>query len=303
MLYLGVFLIFLSILIVFYRLFSVLFRKRIVLDERMNYIENMEREVYMEAELSFSERVIAPLYNSLGKRFMSFSPEYITKKKRMVLERAGLLKNISYERFVARRLMIALVATMMFGLVLALIKAPAILVIVGMIWLFAFIQIVYRFTTRAAIDQRSKQMVRDLPYTLDLITVSVEAGLSLDGAIGRIVVNIPGVLSDEFGKTLKEMRMGIEKKQALRNMSERCDVRDLSVLINALIQADELGVSLGKVLRIEGSQLREKRRQAAREKAMKAPIKILFPLMLFIFPAVFIVILGPAVIQMIETFR
>lgn len=303
MLYLGIFLIFLAILIVFYRLFSVLFRNRIVLDERMNYIENMEREVYMEAELSFSERVIAPLYNSLGKRFMSFSPEYITKKKRMVLERAGLLKNISYERFVARRLMIALVATMMFGLILALIKSPAILVIVGMIWLFAFIQIVYRFTTRAAIDQRSKQMVRDLPYTLDLITVSVEAGLSLDGAIGRIVVNIPGVLSDEFGKTLKEMRMGIDKKQALRNMSDRCDVRDLSVLINALIQADELGVSLGKVLRIEGSQLREKRRQAAREKAMKAPVKILFPLMIFIFPAVFIVILGPAVIKMMEMFR
>ena len=96
------------------------------------------------------------------------------------------------------------------------------------------------------------------------------------------------------------MRMGIDKKLALRNMSERCDVRDLSVLVNALIQADELGVSLGKVLRIEGSQLREKRSQVAKEKAMKAPIKILFPLMLFIFPAIFIIILGPAVIRMIE---
>lgn len=146
-------------------------------------------------------------------------------------------------------------------------------------------------------------MVKALPYSLDLITVSVEAGLSLDGAITRIVNNISGPLSEEFGKTLKEMRMGIEKKIALRNMSERCDVRDLSVLINALIQADELGVSLGKVLRIESAQLREKRRQAAREKAMKAPVKILFPLIMFIFPAIFVIILGPAVIQMIEMFR
>jgi tight adherence protein C len=131
----------------------------------------------------------------------------------------------------------------------------------------------------------------------------VEAGLSLDGAIARIVSNIRGILSEEFSKTLKEMRMGIDKKQALRNMSDRCDVRDLSVLVNALIQADELGVSLGKVLRIEGAQLREKRRQAAREKAMKAPVKILFPLIVFIFPAIFVIILGPAVINMIELFK
>lgn len=146
-------------------------------------------------------------------------------------------------------------------------------------------------------------MVKDLPYTLDLITVSVEAGLSLDGAIARIVSNVPGVLSDEFSKTLKEMRMGIDKRQALRNMSDRCDVRDVSILVNALIQADELGVSLGKVLRIEGAQLREKRRQSAKEKAMKAPVKMLFPMIIFIFPGVFVIILGPAVIKMIEMFR
>ena len=97
--------------------------------------------------------------------------------------------------------------------------------------------------------------------------------------------------------------MGIDKKSSLWKLVNGCDVRDLFVLVNALIQADELGVSLGKVLRIEGAQLREKRKQAAKEKAMKAPIKILFPMMIFIFPAIFVIILGPAIIQIVASFK
>jgi tight adherence protein C len=294
---------FMMILLLLYGALRFFYDKKMKVDARLEFIENIEKQHYLDDPLSFGERVIIPIYNGLGKRFLALSPEYITKKKRAVLERAGFLKNISYERLIAKRLMSSLVLTLLLGLFLGILEVKFVFTFFLMIWTFIFIQIVFRFATTAAITKRSTQIVRDLPYTLDLITVSVEAGLSLDGAIGRIVHNIPGVLSDEFSKTLKEMRMGIEKKQALRNMSDRCEVRDLSVLINALIQADELGVSLGKVLRIEGAQLREKRSQVAKEKAMKAPIKILFPLMLFIFPAIFIIILGPAVIGMIEMLR
>lgn len=303
MLYIATAAFFLMIFLMLYALFIQLFGKKIKVDERLEFIEKMDEIVYDDEQKSFGERVIIPFFNSLGRRFLSLSPNKANKRKRQELERAGYLKNTTYERLVAKRSLTTIVLTMGVGLVMTLMKVRFVLIFFAVLWIFIFIQIVIRFSTKAAITARSTQMVKALPYSLDLITVSVEAGLSLDGAIARIVNNISGPLSEEFGKTLKEMRMGIEKKIALRNMSERCDVRDLSVLINALIQADELGVSLGKVLRIESAQLREKRRQAAREKAMKAPVKILFPLIMFIFPAIFVIILGPAVIQMIEMFR
>ncbi|HAS73963.1 MAG TPA: secretion system protein [Clostridiales bacterium UBA8960] len=303
MLYVATASFFAVVFLLLFAIFNKLFGKKIKVDERLEYIEKMDEVDLFESEKSFGERVIIPFFNSMGKRFLSFSPVKTNKRKRLELERAGYLKNTTFERLVARRFMTTIVITAGVGLILTLLNVRFVLVFFLSLWAFIFVQIVIRFTTKAAITSRSGQMVKELPYTLDLITVSVEAGLSLDGAIARIVNNIPGVLSDEFAKTLKEMRMGIDKKSALRSMSERCDVRDLSVLVNALIQADELGVSLGKVLRIESSQLREKRRQVAREKAMKAPVKILFPLIMFIFPAIFVIILGPAVIQMIEMFR
>lgn len=303
MIYIAIGSFFMVILLFLYYVLRIIYDKKMKVDARLEYIENIEKQNYLEDTLSFSERVVIPLFNAIGKRFLAVTPEYSIKKKRAVLERAGLLKNTSYERLIATRLMTSLVVTLSIGLLMGIFQVEFILTFFVMLWAFVFTQIIFRFTTSAAITTRSTQIVRDLPYTLDLITVSVEAGLSLDGAIGRIVYNVPGVLSDEFSKLLKEMRMGIDKKQAMRNMSERCDVRDLTILLNALIQADELGVSLGRVLRIEGAQLREKRRQAAKEKAMKAPVKILFPMMLFIFPAIFIIILGPAVIRMVEQFN
>ncbi len=303
MLYIAISAFFIATLFGLFSIFSIIFDSKIKVEKRLEYIENIEKQHYLDVELTFGERVIIPIFNAIGKRFLAFSPEYSTKKKRIILERAGFLKNVTYERFVARRMLTSIVTTVFLGLIMSLIRVKFVFILFTMLWLFIFIHIVFRFSTKSTITKRSSRMVKDLPYTLDLITVSVEAGLSLDGAIGRIILNIPGVLSEEFGKTLKEMRMGIDKKQALRNMSERCDVRDVSILINALIQADELGVSLGKVLRIESAQLREKRRQAAKEKAMKAPVKMLFPMLIFIFPSIFIIILGPAVIKMIEMLR
>ncbi|NDL67330.1 type II secretion system F family protein [Anaerotalea alkaliphila] len=149
--------------------------------------------------------------------------------------------------------------------------------------------------------KRRYRLAKEIPFTLDLITASVEAGLSFEGAMAKVVESIPGELGEEFGKTLKEIKMGIDRKTALKNMAARCEVKDLSTFVTSLIQADTLGVSLGNVLRIESAQIRERRKQAAREKAMQAPIKMLFPLILFIFPSIFVVILGPAVINIMNT--
>ncbi len=303
MLYIATFLIFIAILLMFSSIFNRLTASKRKIENRMNYIEGIDKANIEVDNRAFGERVIVPMFTNIGRRVMSLSPDSITKQRRALFERAGFLKTSSYERIIARRWLTTLVLTLSVCLLLTLIHVPAAGIFVIAFWVIGFTQIVYRFTTKAAVERRSSSIVKALPYTLDLITVSVEAGLSLDGAIGRIVLTIPGPLSEEFSKTLKEMRMGIDKKHALRNMASRCDVRDLSVLVNALIQADELGVSLGKVLRIEGAQLREKRKQTAKEKAMKAPIKILFPMMIFIFPAIFVIILGPAVIQIIEMFK
>lgn len=301
MLFVAIFSFFLLALVILYGLFRIIFKKKLAVEKRLDYIANMETPQLAEPESGFGARVVIPFFNGVGRRILKLTPENSSKRRRAMLERAGYLKGSSYERWVAKKILMTVVMILGVTLLLYLIEAELSIMIFAGLSIFALIQVLYRFSIQKAISMRGVNMVRELPYALDLITVSVEAGLSLDGAIGRIVANIEGILSDEFGKTLKEMRMGIDKKKALKNMSDRCDVREITTLMSALIQADELGVSIGKVLRIEGAQLREKRKQAAREKAMKAPIKMLFPLVVFIFPAIFVVILGPAMIQIMTS--
>ena len=149
---------------------------------------------------------------------------------------------------------------------------------------------------------RRKAVIKNLPDALDLLTVSVEAGLSFDGALVKVVEKSDNVLANEFKKVISETQMGKSRREALRDMSERLNVEELSTFINSLIQADTLGVSISKVLRIQSQQMRQKKRQMIEEKAMKAPVKMLIPMVLFIFPTIFIVLLGPAAIQIMEVF-
>ena len=198
--------------------------------------------------------------------------------------------------------MVALAFSLMIGLLSFMVAKNIFKAIVLALLAMVVINNFFNFYLSRRIENRKKKILKDLPYTLDLITVSVEAGLSFDGAMSRVISNINGELCDEFAKSLKEIRMGIERKVALKKMGDRCEVKELSVFITAIIQADELGVSISKVLRIQSENLREHWKQVAREKAMKAPIKMLIPLILFIFPTIFIIILGPAVINMIKIF-
>ena len=230
------------------------------------------------------------------------SPSYKSNKHRILLEKAGILKETSAEKWVARKAIITSFFALLIAGITFYLNQNIAYAILFATFVSLLVNMFYKFYISKRISKRGSTIIKTLPFTLDLITVSVEAGLSLDGAIARIVSAIEGPLSEEFGQTLKEMRMGIEKKIALKNMSERVGIKDVSMLLSSLIQADELGVSLGKILRIEGAQLREKRKQAAREKAMKAPIKMLFPLMIFIFPTIFVIVLGPAGISMMEMF-
>jgi len=149
---------------------------------------------------------------------------------------------------------------------------------------------------------RKQEIEKSLPDILDLLTVSVEAGLGFDGALMKVVEKTRGVLSEEFFIVLQEIKMGKSRVEALRDMSRRTGVDDLSTFTGSVILADRLGISIGNILRLQSGQIRQKRRQKAEETAMKAPVKILIPIVLFIFPALFVVLLGPAAIQITKYF-
>ncbi|MDH7576905.1 MAG: type II secretion system F family protein [Bacillota bacterium] len=150
------------------------------------------------------------------------------------------------------------------------------------------------------IKERRAAVMRGLPDVLDLLTVSVEAGLGFEIALVKVTERFQGVLAEEFGRVLQEMKLGKPRREALKDMAERVGAEDLTTFVGALTQADQLGVSIGNILRLQAGQMRRKRRQRAEEQAMQAPVKMLLPLVFFIFPALFVVLLGPALIQIMR---
>lgn len=150
---------------------------------------------------------------------------------------------------------------------------------------------------------RAKQAIKELPDFMDLVTVSIEAGLGFDAALSKVVNKKQGVLSTEFNRCLEEIRLGKTRRESLSGVRNRLNIDDIKSLIGSIIQAEQLGIGMVQILRVQSNEIRQRRKQRAEEAAMKAPIKMLFPLVLFIFPCLFIVLLGPAVIQVIQTFN
>ncbi|RJQ52326.1 MAG: type II secretion system F family protein [Actinobacteria bacterium] len=256
-----------------------------------------------DRELSrpFADRVVVPLLHVVSKLTGKLTPAGVVAYLQRQLTLAGTPRELDVDRILALKLLggvggalLSLVAsvalrpsfTHTLGLVVVLVAAGF---FAPDIWLSRHIA------------WRRKALALALPDTLDLLTISVEAGLSFDAAMSKVVTNTRGPLAEEFYRMLQEVRLGTSRREAFRNLGERTDLPELSAFILAMLQADIFGISIGQILRVQAHEMRIKRRQRAEEIAMKAPVKVVFPLILCIFPALLVVILGPAAIRIYQT--
>jgi tight adherence protein C len=265
---------------------------------RLSQLGSMQARTLEEIELQqpLFERTLRPLASRLSgiaQRFASPSKVSRTEKRLSMAGNPGDLRTID---FLGLKLVMAgLVGAGAFVLFGILLGNPA-MGFVGAIALGGMGFLGPEMWLSRRIKGRQKAVLMAVPDTLDLLTISVRAGLSFDGALAKVVEKTDGPLADEFRRALAEIRVGKTRRDALRDVTTRTDVSALNNFIGAIIQAEQLGVSISKVLQVQSEQLRIERRQRAEEAAAKAPIKMLFPLVGCIFPSMFIVILGPAVI-------
>jgi tight adherence protein C len=253
-------------------------------------------------EETFGERVVAPMRTSLASVVLRVNRRSSVDKVASKLLGAGLGRAISPQTFLATKAIAAcggFVGGAFLGAVAG--KGGAMAAFLALVFTalgFLVPDVVVSFKGRG----RRERIRSELPDALDLLAVSVEAGMGFDGAIQKLTEHMEGPLIEEFGLALGEMRIGESRRNALQKMVTRVDTPELASFVRAIIQADELGISLGRILKVQAADTRNKRQAAAEEKAMKAPIKMLFPTALFIFPAMFIVILGPALLDLGKVF-
>ena len=255
----------------------------------------------LELQQPFAERTLRPLVGRLshmGGRLSSASSTGTAEKRLAMAGNPGDLKLTDWMGVkMLVGIAIGVMAFLLFGVLAAGIIPGIFLGLVA----FGIGYIVPEFWLGGRIKARQKLILKMIPDTLDLLTISVRAGLGFDAALAKVVEKLPGPLTDEFRRALAEVRVGKARRDALRDMIPRTNVQPLSNFIGAIIQAETLGVSISKVLQVQSEQLRIERRQRAEEQAARAPIKMLFPLVGCIFPSLFIVILGPAIIAIVKT--
>ncbi|NLH46322.1 MAG: type II secretion system F family protein [Acholeplasmataceae bacterium] len=273
---------------------------------RLKALEGMDEGpgTVIEEEMSvpFKDRIVTPFFDKLSRFFSDFFPSTTIAILDKKLLNANGFYGLSATHFMGLSLVVAIVLSVIVGDIMFLTNKPYNKIMAYAFLTFAIGLFLPYLMLEQKITKRKAALQRELPDVLDLLTVSVEAGLGFDGALVKLSEKMKGEMVDEFTRMLQEVRVGVSRKDALRALAERCNVQDVSLFTSALIQADQLGVSIAKVLRIQSADIREKRKQRAEEQGMKAPIKMLFPLVFFIFPALLIVLLGPAFLQIFSIF-
>lgn len=248
-----------------------------------------------------AERAVQPIFTALlniGKRF---TPVGYMDKTRGQFTALGHTGTASWDRFMALRVVLQIAAIPWLVFVFTQMGGKG-LMTWGMaaVGTFALVKGPDAVLTRR-VEARQNEIRVKLPDVLDLLVISVEAGLGFEQALDRCVSAVPGPLTDEFARMLGEVRAGASRADAMRNMEKRCNVAELRSFVLAIIQADTFGVSIGRVLRAQAEEMRIKRKQIAEEKAQKAPVKMLIPMVFCVFPAIFVVVLAPAVINIMNS--
>lgn len=301
----------LSIILIAFAVGAVVFTILTQLDERQMVRETLRQLEGYEVENERDQQMLDPLKDralvpflegmtSLGQRF---TPVGYVEKVRQKFVYAGMPEQSAVDRFMAIRVGTVVIAVLAFLLLFVFnllglsgmlrLAVPGVFILLALMGPDAWLN--------RKVEERQHEMQVGLPDVLDLLVISVEAGLGFEQALDRVIDSVPGPLTEEFSRMLGEVRAGAARADALRAMDERCNVPELRSFIMAIIQADTFGVSIGRVLRSQAEEMRIKRRQLAQERAQKAPVKMLIPMVFCIFPALFVIVLGPAILNIRES--
>ncbi|MCR5757738.1 MAG: type II secretion system F family protein [Selenomonas sp.] len=272
-------------------------------EEKKNQEEEEEPEEHRSFwELSFRERVIDPMVRGFVQTIQLFTPHSIFNYLDGQIVRAGRQGQWNVSRLMAYWGMFVLGGALLAILVIRrtelyfIQEMTIVLVILVLSTLLALAWL------RSVVRRRQQSIKRQLPDFMDLLCVSVQAGMSFDGAIGKIVLRMKGELVDEFRRMQNDMRLGMTRQIALTNLAKRCDMEELYLFTGSIIQSERLGTSIVKTVKNQADNIRERHRQFVRSEALKAPVKIIFPMLLFIFPAVFVVVMFPSLLALMKTF-
>lgn len=300
MVYFLILMTFITSFLVTLLLLSILFMGRLRLSERLINIQNMySGDIFIndKRRIPFRERVIKPVKASIYIAVEKITPKGMLQQLEKKLKKAGYPFGLNAKGWMLLKFFLSVALPFAFLLLIYSNKMAA----AAKLMLFAVFAFLCWVLPDSILKERAKNrikgMVYQLPDILDLLVVSVEAGLSFDGALSQVIQKSKGPLTQEFNTVLNEIQLGQTRREALMNMSRRCDAMDISTFISSIVQADQLGISIGKILRVQAEQMRDKRRQRAREAMMKVPVKMIIPLVIFIFPTIFVIILGPSLIR------
>lgn len=254
----------------------------------------------IELELSFRDRVLLPIARNMADLTVKFTPEKQLEDARRLIDLAGL--TMAPASFFTMRigltvLMVIASFLVFFVMSSSTARSTALLYTAGAGLLGYILPSMW---IRAKITRRQQGIVRALPDALDLLVICVEAGLGFDAAMGKVYEKWDNDLAIAFGRVLREIQLGKQRREALRDMANRMEVPDVTSFVAAIIQADQLGVSMAKILRVQSDQMRVKRRQRAQEKAHQAPVKMMIPMVFLIFPSLWVVLLGPSIIILLN---
>lgn len=282
--------------------FAIMSAPRGVVQQRLAAYKDMagiEDEEPSEAEPTFVDRLVKPVLPLAKKVMVQVLP-------------AGIIDQLSWRLTVAGNPMGVTTLIALWGAAIVLLPLGFVFMTLamggsfgGQQWLIILVLALMggylpHIWLRSKAKQRQKLILKSLPDAIDLLTTSVEAGMGIDAALGQVAEKVKGPIAVEIRRVLRDTAMGSTRREALEQFARRTQLPDVQMFVNAVVQAEQMGVSLGHVIRVQADQLRVRRRQRAEQQAYKAPVKMVFPLVFFIFPAIFVVILGPAMLQIME---